>query len=102
VVGHDDPRLLITLPATEYTLWCRKVATACRKRLADSNEVLDIAEAVNKGINTALNFIGLKVEQQPEPKKPDMTKPGPHGAGLLRQYLTSRHRRTRRRARRSL
>lgn len=74
-VDHDDPRLSITLPAAEYKQWCREVATAWRKRLGESNEVLDIAEAVNQGINKALTFIGLKVEQQPEPKKADVDKP---------------------------
>lgn len=46
-----------------------------RKGLGESNEVLDIAEAVNHGINKALAFLGLKVEQQVEPKKPDVSKP---------------------------
>lgn len=38
-------------------------------------KTLDIAEAVNQGINRALTFIGLKVEQQPEAKKADVDKP---------------------------
>ncbi len=74
-VDHEDLRLSITLPTAEYRQWCEQVATAWRKRLGESNEVLDIAEAVNQGINKALAFLGLKVEQQLEPKKPDVSKP---------------------------
>jgi hypothetical protein len=82
-VDHDDLRLSITLSAAEYKQWCRDVAIAWRKRLGESSEVLDIAEAVNQGINKALSFIGLKVEELREPKKPDIGKlAAPRGAGF--------------------
>lgn len=47
---HDDLRLSITLSAAEYKQWCREVAIAWRKRLGQSSEVLDIAEAVNQAL----------------------------------------------------
>jgi hypothetical protein len=53
----------------------RAISTAWRQRLFTSAGAIDLAEAVHAGIETALDFIGVKVEEQEERQTKEAPKP---------------------------
>jgi len=67
---HDDARFFIELPPKEYAKFCAAVVSAAWRTELFENRTIDIniGEAVHAGIETALGFIGLKVERMEPPE----------------------------------